>query len=182
MKQTFALQIFIPVFGLAVMSLIRDILASNADVLANQKVEIPIPHFFNLPLKSFNSLGLFFNITECDEYYLYQFANGTTQEDRDYFGYNEGVPLEKPRSAGMLKGGRNILESPCIEVNRSVPYFVPTKEGMTANEQVYKVLHEMSEKDLSLTLKHLQAVGAEEIPDGVLTVYEANKKRFNYTL
>lgn len=71
MKQTFALQIFIPVFGLAVMSLIRDILAANADVLANQKVEIPIPHFFNLPLKSFKSLGLFFNITECDEFYLY---------------------------------------------------------------------------------------------------------------
>lgn len=82
--------------------------------------------------------------------------------------------MEKPESAGMLKGGKNILESPCLEVNRSVPYFVPTNPGNTANEQVYKVLHEMSEKELSLTLKHLQAVGAEEIPDGILTIYESN--------
>ena len=31
--------------------------------------------------------------------------------------------MNNPKSRGMLKGGKNILEMPCKEIKRSVPYF-----------------------------------------------------------
>lgn len=68
-------------------------------------------------------------MTECNEWYLYHFNKSTTTEaDRAYFGSNEGVPMRRPESSGMLKGGRNILEMPCQEVNRSVPFFVELED------------------------------------------------------
>ena len=37
--------------------------------------------------------------------------------------------MTKPKSSGLLSGGKNILEIPCSEVNRSVPFFVELKEN-----------------------------------------------------
>ena len=51
---------------------------------------MPIPFYYNLPLKALSSLGMFFNVTNCNEWYMYSFDEGTTQQDRDYFGFNEG--------------------------------------------------------------------------------------------
>jgi len=41
----------------------------------------------------------------------------------DYFGYNDGDPWTSPKSAGVLKGVHNVLNFPCSDVNRTVPYF-----------------------------------------------------------
>ena len=82
----------------------------------DENISLPIPFFYNMPLKPFRSFDAFtfFNVTECEEWYLFQFnENTTTQEDRDYFGMNEGLPMNKPNSRGMLTGGKNILEMPC---------------------------------------------------------------------
>jgi len=54
---------------------------------------------------------------------MYSFENDTPKEDREFFGSNRGLPMNNPESSGMLKGGKGVLEMPCKEINRSVPYF-----------------------------------------------------------
>jgi len=68
-------------------------------------------------------MGKFFNVSECEEWYMYKFEDSADERDRSFFGSNEGLPMMKPESQGMLSGGSHILEIPCIDVNRSVPFF-----------------------------------------------------------
>jgi hypothetical protein len=51
----------------------REMGGSNLKMLAGASLYIPIPFFFNIPYKPFSALGLLFNITECDQWYMYQF-------------------------------------------------------------------------------------------------------------
>jgi hypothetical protein len=99
----------------------------------NKPIKFPIPIFYNLPMKPLASFGVMFNVTDCMEWYMYQFDSDVPQEDRDYFGQNSGVPLKRHESSGMLKGGQNILETPCYSVNRTVPYFVEIDEEKEGN-------------------------------------------------
>ena len=105
------------------MCFLREAVMSNQDVLTNQKIAIPIPFFYNLPLKPLAVFGAYFNVTDCNEWYLYQFEDDVPNSDREFFGKNEGFPLSKHESKGMLKGGSNILETPCAQVGKTVPYF-----------------------------------------------------------
>ena len=85
------------------------------------------------------SLGVLVNVTTCNEFYVYQFDASVPKKDREYFGYNTGSPLKSHESAGMLEGGKRILEIPCHELNRTVPYFVEIdleKQG-TQNQVIY---------------------------------------------
>jgi hypothetical protein len=50
---------------------IRDALVANSDVLANININLPVPFIYNFPLKPLASFGMFFNVTECDEWYMY---------------------------------------------------------------------------------------------------------------
>jgi len=47
--------------------------------------------------------------------------------------------MHRPESVGMLKGGNNVMEMPCKEINRSVPYFeeVDEEEQGTPNDIVF---------------------------------------------
>lgn len=54
---------------------------------------------------------------------MYSFENENDKASRDFFGYNEGTPWERPNSTGMLKANYNILNYPCPDTNRTVPYF-----------------------------------------------------------
>lgn len=112
-----------PIFGLVCLVFLREAVLANADVLANKTISLPIPYIYNLPMKPLAAFGEFFNVTECDEWYMFQFDTNITADDKNFFGHNEGLPMKRPVSSGMLKGGRNILENPCQDVNRSVPYF-----------------------------------------------------------
>ena len=75
---------------------------------------------------------------------MYSFNNETTGiEDQEYFGTNDGIPIRNPKSSGMLQGGKNILEYPCQNVSRSVPYFKKhdnSKNGKNMNEEIYDLL------------------------------------------
>ena len=56
----------------------------------------------------------------------------------------------KPESSGMLSGGKGILEMPCKNINRSVPWFEefdPTK-GEYPNKFIYDKFDELSEKEV----------------------------------
>jgi hypothetical protein len=42
-------------------------------VFANKEIAVPIPHYYNLPLKAISAIGAIFNVTSCDEWYMYSF-------------------------------------------------------------------------------------------------------------
>ena len=98
---------------LMILVFLREGVVESSSVFANQEVIVPIPFYYNLPLKALSSLGQFFNVTNCNEWYMYSFNNETTQEDKAYFGFNEGRSMTKPRGSGMLQSGTNILDYPC---------------------------------------------------------------------
>ena len=178
----------------------------------NDTVALPIPFFYNIPLKPFRSFGAFtfFNVTECNEWYLYKFNSTSTDEsDRAYFGHNEGVPMTKPKSSGLLSGGKNILEIPCSEVNRSVPFFVELKENddkmddpqkraeflgnarevlspgrnrTTLNKYMWEELRDLEQEDFNINSKQSSLSGLYKVPDGMIEIQKANKDEFAYRL
>lgn len=175
--------ILVPIFGLMCLCFVRDAVVSNSDVFANINIAVPVPYIFNVPLKPLASFGQFFNVSECDEWYMFQFDNSTADKDKQFFGSNNGHPMLFPQSSGMLKGGKGILEMPCQQVQRSVPYFKELeREDGTPNQVVFDKVQVLSEKNVSLTLKHLTIDGLEEVPDGILNIKESNEKAFVYKL
>jgi len=83
--------------------------------------------------------------------------------------------MTRPQSSGMLKGGRGILEHPCQDVNRSVPYFKELRQDEgRANDFVFDRFQELSEKNISLVLKDVSIDGLQAIPDGIISVTESN--------
>ncbi len=85
----------------------------------------------------------------------------------------------------MLKGGQNILETPCYSVNRTVPYFVEIdeeKEG-TVNQVVYDEFTKLLMNAVQdLNEKGTVIEGAEKVPDGMMRIFEANEKKFSYKI
>ena len=68
----------VPILGLSVMIFLREAVVSNSEVFANTDVSIPIPFFYNIPLKPFASFGRFFNVTDCNEWYAFSFGKNAT--------------------------------------------------------------------------------------------------------
>jgi hypothetical protein len=131
MMITNLMQLLVPLFGLLVLYFLREALLDQSAAFINEVISLPIPFFYNIPLKPFRSFSslTFFNVSECDEWYLYKFNESSTDaSDRAYFGANDGVPMYDPESEGMLTAGINVLGIPCGEVNRTVPYFVELTE------------------------------------------------------
>jgi hypothetical protein len=64
----------------------------------------------------------------------------------------------KPSSSGMLQSGKNILDTPCKQINRSVPYFKIFEEsnygGKTMNQHTWKVLDSLAENYLDTANKN----------------------------
>ena len=75
-------QIVVPIFGLFIMCLLRECLKSNMDVFANLQVAVPVPALFNVPLKPFSGFGKFFNVTDCNEWYMYHYNTTTSSDDQ----------------------------------------------------------------------------------------------------
>jgi len=85
----------------------------------------------------------------------------------------------------MLKGGKNILETPCYSANRSVPYFVEIDEEKqgTINQVVYDEFSKLLMNAVTdLNEKGQVIEGAEILPDGMLKIFESNEKRFSYKI
>jgi hypothetical protein len=82
----------------------------------------------------------------------------------------------------MLQSGKNILTTPCKDVDRTVPYFVEQdKYGQetfneTMNKYVYRQMSALNNIPVSLNDKHLSIEGLEYVPDGMLKIKKANDK------
>lgn len=60
-------------------SFLRSVAMANTQVLANTEIRIPIPFFYNLPLGPISNIpGSFFNVSECHEWYMYQYSPNST--------------------------------------------------------------------------------------------------------
>jgi hypothetical protein len=92
-------------------------------VFANINIEVPVPFIYNIPLKPLSNFpdSMVFNVSDCNEWYLYRFNESATDEDREFFGSNTGYPINKPERSGML--GHNMMTTACNTVDRTVPYF-----------------------------------------------------------
>ena len=100
------MQIVCPIFGLACVSILRAAVMANADIIANISIVVPIPFIYNIPMKPLSNFEhIIFNVSDCNEWYMYKFEDGVPEEERKYFGSNEGVPLISPESSGMLSSG-----------------------------------------------------------------------------
>ena len=106
-------QILAPIFGLLLVYALKAMGSSNMEILSGRSLYLPVPFIFNIPYKPFSSLGQYFNISECHQWYMYQFAENVDEQSKEFWGHNEGLPMENPESRGMINGKTNILEYPC---------------------------------------------------------------------
>lgn len=104
-------QLLTPIISLVMIILLKSIAESNISKYIDAPIYSGLPYLFNVPLSSVGQLGLLFNITSCDMWYMYGFENGTTQDTKDFFGFNTGEPIYTPESSGMLDGNTNVLQS-----------------------------------------------------------------------
>lgn len=81
----------------------------------------------------------------------------------------------------MLKGGNNIMEMPCQEIEKTVPYFqeLLIEDGIP-NQVVFDIVSNLSEEALKMELRHEAIEGLERVPDGILNIYESNAKKLNF--
>lgn len=97
------LQVLVPIMGLSFMMFLREAVVSNMEVFSNSEISVPVPFFYNFPLKPLSIFGQFFNVTDCLEYYRYSFdQEKATKEDKEFFGHNDGLPMYNPAGKGML--------------------------------------------------------------------------------
>tara|TARA_B110000285_G_scaffold233058_1_gene305744 strand:+ start:643 stop:984 length:342 start_codon:yes stop_codon:yes gene_type:complete len=104
-----------------------------------------------------------------------------TSEDKSFFGFNEGEPIRKPNSYGMLDS-KTMLSMACIEENKSVPYFKEYKEKKSIYDYVYHKMVEIFKNEIDMSKKNSFIQGLEDVPDGSITVREANKKKLDVKL
>ena len=122
-KWTNVCQLTSPIMGMLIVVLFKEIGFKVLQNYADRPVFIPFPQLFGLNMKSLASLsnGLL-QISTCDQWYMYTFADSAKGEDREFFGYNYGAPMQNPNASSMLSG-ENIMTQTCHEVGKTVPYF-----------------------------------------------------------
>ena len=88
---TNVIQIIVPTFGLIVVQLIRGVILANSNTIGNKIIQVPVPFLMNIPLKPLSVFGQHFNVTDCQEWYMYEFAQETQQADREFFAGSDGM-------------------------------------------------------------------------------------------
>lgn len=113
-----------PVVGLLIVMIVKQVGAMLMNGNVDKTLYIPFPVVFSLDYKTLaGNLG-FFNVTTCDIWYMYEFEKNVPLSEREFFGYNNGAPINRPDSAGMLDANtNNVLNFPCGDINKTVPYF-----------------------------------------------------------
>lgn len=91
---TMVCQIITPIICLGFVFLIQIIVQANITKTA-YGVKFDTPIFFNLPIYSRLAYAkLPIRVTNCDEWYLFDFSEDTPLEDKVFFGENDGEPTQ----------------------------------------------------------------------------------------
>jgi len=117
-------QLISPILGLLIVVIFKEIGVVNLLTFADKTIVVPFPQLFNFDMKTLSSLtGGLIRVSNCDQWYMYEFEDSATEADRAFFGYNDGTPWNRPNTSGMINANGGILNYPCPMVNRTVPYF-----------------------------------------------------------
>ena len=81
---------------------------------------MPVPLIFGLPYTAFATISPMLEISDCLQWYAYEFDPQVPHNDREFMGYNKGSPMNDPDSKGVLS---NVQSFPCMHYNTSTPYF-----------------------------------------------------------
>lgn len=105
-----------PVLGLFIVLLVKDLGGIVMEGTIDKLIYAPFPYVYNLDYDTIAGTIGFFNVSSCDIWYMYEFDKSVSPADKDFFGYNTGVPMTNPKSSGMLNANHNVLNFPCQEV------------------------------------------------------------------
>ena len=72
---TNVLQLLVPIICLIIQIFLTEAMVEGSSLFLNQELNFPIPYFYNIPLKPLSSLGLVYNVSSCNEWYMYSFNN-----------------------------------------------------------------------------------------------------------
>lgn len=117
------------------MHALRKLGESSMDMFTDRSLYIPIPYIFNIPYKPFQALSNYFNISDCLQWYMYEFEPTSNASTRAFFGQNTG--LNHLESHGLINGHHNILSYPCREYNKTVPFFEELERDKYASVNEY---------------------------------------------
>ena len=90
----------------------------------------------------------------------------------------------KPQSRGLINGRTNILEYPCKEVNRSVPYFeeLDRTKFLNTHDYLTNVTSLLHDQAVDYSDRNFPIENLDLMPDGTITVAEASKQKLKYRL
>jgi hypothetical protein len=176
-----------PVIGLFIVMLVKDLGGMLMEGTVDKIIYVPFPYIYNLDYKTIASTVGFFNVSTCDTWYMYEFDKSVSSADRDFFGYNKGTPMTNPESSGMLNANHNVLNYPCAEVQKTVPYFTEFttqdfSEFSDMNGYIYDKMEILSNEKMTMTQKDVTTVALKDVPDGAASIREVNKKKFSYNI
>lgn len=99
---------------------------------------IPFPYLFGqnlLPLVNVIP-DIPLSISNCDRWFMTDFAKNASQDSKEYWGVNTGQPWTQGKSKGII-GSNNVLQQPCSSIQRNSPYFQDFKNINHENMDKY---------------------------------------------
>ena len=188
-KCTNILQICVPLIGLFLLWLVGHVSERDIGSLFEKEIAVPVPFIFGLEYRPFSNLlgHEFLDVTNCDLWFMTDWASNATQETKDYWGYNPGTPWDNLQSGGMIDGKRNLLMAPCGEQEKLVPYFREwdevNKDGKFKDVDAFLLSHlnNLSRTEFHYVNRYMDwNVDVIALPDAVYRVYEANDNLLHY--
>ena len=175
-------QLLTPIISLLLIILLKGIAQSNISKYIDAPIYSGLPYIFNIPLYSIGQLGVLFNLTSCDQWYLYDFEDDASELTKEFWGHNEGTPIFTPNSEGLLDGATNVLQTACPTVERAVPYFKQNLDNETINEYLFRTLEHLNRQQIDFKNKDSEVPDLELLPDGAFKILEASEEKLQYNI
>ena len=175
-------QLLTPIISLLLIILLRGIAESNISKYIDAPIYSGLPYMFNIPLTSVGQLGVLFNMTNWEQWYMYGFEDSASKETIDFWGYNKGEPIYQPESAGMLNGKTGVLQTACPSAGKASPYFQKVNDNETINQYLFRTLEYLNEQKIDFKEKDSEVPYLELLPDGAFKIREASHKRLDYNV
>lgn len=137
-------QLVTPIIVLFIVLILKQVSKSNIEFMAEFSLYLPVPFLFHIPYEPLSNFGKVFNISECEQWYVLEFTNAT-EPDKEFVGFNTGLPMHNPQSQGMLSN-KNIMSFPCKQAGKVTPWFETFHEdsqffeGKSVNQYLFDTI------------------------------------------
>lgn len=170
------MQMISPILGLLIVVVFKALGVESFLKFSDKAIFIPFPSLFGLNMKTLSTVASeYLRVSTCNQWYMYEFEESATQEDKNFFGYNPGEPWKHANSSGILSGNGNVLTSPCNEINRTVPYFKEfTREEYTdmkgMSDYLAGVVKSFASVSLDFNDRDAKFPELDNLPDGAFKI------------